>query len=341
MRAALLYATLLGATVMSSACYGTVDYIDFVRVGDVTYVASYTSGGRELSDGDLGPEQLRVKRTLARDSFGMAHQPVDGDAAFIASGDPVYSVKGYAAIFRLAARHDGRLLLYEADTNPQATRGADLLDIGEKVTSIALVSQMDGKTVLARLADRPRIEAMVRLVLDGPVDQGPPKGSRFGSQDVVRLSFELNDGTATVRTYDRVNGVLWRGIQVAGLFQTAVSDLVLSAPTASPVPGTMNLARTYDLVHATRVTVKSESTSPRIAADASLVTAFAAALDENMPARRATRPVTTQTVVIFEFADHYVSLAYDAASEMLTVAQPQDEIAVRATPRFVELLRKQ
>jgi hypothetical protein len=62
-----------------------------------------------------------------------------------------------------------------------------------------------------------------------------------------------------------------------------------------------------------------------------------------MPARRATRSVaiqtTTQIVVVFDFTDHYVSLAYDAASEMLTVVQPDDELAVRAPPRFVELLR--
>jgi hypothetical protein len=119
-----------------------------------------------------------------------------------------------------------------------------------------------------------------------------------------------------------------------------VSDLVLSAPTPSPVPGLVNLARTYDLVHAARVTVKSDSPSARIAGDASQVTAFAAALDENMPARRATRPGTTSyTVVIFDFTDRIVSLAYDAASEMLTVVQPDDELAVRAPPRFVELLR--
>jgi hypothetical protein len=87
--------------------------------------------------------------------------------------------------------------------------------------------------------------------------------------------------------------------------------------------------------------VKSDSPSPRIAGDASLVTTFAAALDENMPARRATRTgATSLTVVIFEFADRYVSLDYDAASEMLTVVQPDDELAVRAPPRFVELLRQ-
>jgi hypothetical protein len=240
MRAALRYATLLGAATLFSACYGmfggvTIDYIDFVRAGDVTYVASYTSGGRELSEADLGPERLRIKQTLARAGFGPGYQPVDGDAAFVPAGDPVYVVRGYSPNFRLGARHDGRLLLYEADTSAHARRGADLLDIGGKVKSIALLSQKDGKTVLSRLTERSLIDDVVRLVLDGPVDQSPTKAA-YGSNDVVRVSFELDDGTATVRSYDRVNGVLWRGIQVAGAFQTAVSDLVLSAPTPSPVP---------------------------------------------------------------------------------------------------------
>jgi hypothetical protein len=336
---------LLAAFVLSG-CYApfggtTIDYIDFVRAGGVTYVASYTTGGRELGDGDLGTERLRVKQTLARGGFGPDYHPVDGDAAFISVGEPVYTVRGYTPSFRLAARHDGMLLLYEADSNAQAKSGRDLVDIGGKVKSIALVSQKDGRTVLSRLADRSRIDEMVRLVLDAPVDQSQLSAGVYGSDDVVRLSFELDDGTATIRTYDRVHGVLHRGIQVSGLFNTAVSELVLSAPTPSPVAGTVNLARQYDLARATRVTVKSESPSPRVAPDSSLVTAFAAALDEDMPARRATRPTTTQTVIIFEFTDHYVSLLYDAASEILTVVQPDDELAVRTPPRFVELLRRQ
>ena len=106
MRPALLFATLLGATIVSSGCYGmfggvTVDYIDFIRAGDVTYVASYTSGGRELGEVDLGPERLRVKQTLARGGFGPGYQPVDGDAAFVPAGDPVYLVRGYSPNFRL------------------------------------------------------------------------------------------------------------------------------------------------------------------------------------------------------------------------------------------------
>jgi len=341
-----LAASLLVA-ILLSGCYGPfgggtmIDYTDFVRVNGVMYVAPFNPVGRALSDEDLGPEQLRVKQTLARGGFGLDYHPVDGDAAFIPSGDPVYSVRGYSASFRLAARHDGMLVLYEADSSPQARHGADLLDIGGKVKSFALLSQKDGQTVLSRIADRPRVDDIVRLVLDAAVDQSPLGTRVYGSEDVVRLSFELDDGTATVRAYDRVHGVLWRGIQVSGLFQTAVSDLVLSAPTPSPVPGVVNLARRYGLVRATRVTVKSESPSPRISADASRVTEFAAALDENMPARRASRPTTTQTVVIFEFADHIVSLVYDVASETLTVFAPDDELAVRAPPRFVELLRQQ
>ena len=54
-------------------------------------------------------------------------QAKDGDAAFLDIGTRVYTVKGYLPTFRLAAYLDGVLQLYEADTNPCARTGADLL----------------------------------------------------------------------------------------------------------------------------------------------------------------------------------------------------------------------
>lgn len=96
----------------------------------------------------------------------------------------MYTVRGYSASFRLAARHDGKLRLYEADTNPKAKRGADLLDIGGKVKAIALLDRRDWQTVLSWLADRSRIDATVRLVLDAP---GRPEPARArGSPLTIR-----------------------------------------------------------------------------------------------------------------------------------------------------------
>ena len=338
---------MLGIALVLSGCYPSgsppyglkPNYIDFVRVNGIEYVAALMfTPGRALTDSDLGPEQFRVKQTIAGGGFAPDYNPVDGDAAFIPSGDPVYSVRGYSASFRLAARHDGKLRLYEADKNPKAKLGADLLDIGGKVKGIALLDRRDWQTVLARLEERSRIDALVRLVLDAPVDQSPRTGARISADNPVMLSFQLDDGTASLQGYDRVDGVLGRGIQVAGLFQTTVNELVLSVPTPSPVPGVVNLTRNYDLAHATYVTPKAQSPTITFVRDAFVVAVVAAALDADLPAHGATQP-DLKTMVTFTFTDHIVALMYDAATETLTVVQPDHGLAVHAPPRFVELLR--
>src|SRR5438093_4274468 len=170
------FAALAFTLVIASCASYSVDYIDFVKANGITYVAGYTTDdrlGRVLTDADLGPEQFRVKQSVASAGKGPGYQLSDGDAAFVGVGEPVYAVKGYVPTFRLAAHRDGQLVLYEADTNPAARTGRDLLDIEGKVVGIALVSGKDGRTILGRITDRTRIDDLVRLVLSGPVDQDP------------------------------------------------------------------------------------------------------------------------------------------------------------------------
>src|SRR5438105_5189369 len=177
-RAAMVrFAALAFALLLASCASYQIDYIDFVHANGITYVGGYTTGdylGRALTDADLGAEQLRVKQSLATAGKGPEYQVSDGDAAFVRVGEPVYAVRGYAPTFRLAAPPDGRLVLYEADTNPAARTGRDLLDIEGKVVGIALVSGKDGRAFLGRITDRSRIDDLVRLVLSAPVDQSPP-----------------------------------------------------------------------------------------------------------------------------------------------------------------------
>lgn len=113
----------------------------------------------------------------------------------------------------------------------------------------------------------------------------------------------MDDGTASLRPYDRVDGVLGRGIQVSGLFQTTVNELVLSVPTPSPVPAVVNLTRDYDLAHAINVSPKAESPTTAFSPDAFVVAVVAAALDADMPAHRATQP-NLKTMVTFTFGSH-------------------------------------
>jgi hypothetical protein len=347
---------LLAASLLLVSCsYSeTSDYIDFVKANGISYVGvAYFSGGtgvgRTLVEADLGPEHFRVKQMLSGAAKGPGYRTTDGDSAFVPAGEPVYAVKGYATTFRLAARREGRLVLYEADSNPKAKTGRDLLDIDGKVVGIALVSGKDGVTILGRITERSRIDELVRLVLSAPVDQNPPLLSSsprtplpMPTTPIQRVpdhgfsvAFQLADGSATQRRYDIESGVLHRGVFVAGPFRTAVQELVAAAPTPTPAPALVNLARRYDLARATKVTIKG----PQFVQDAALVPRFAAALDADLPATRSTVLAVDGPIVIFEFgSERVVSLAYDPGADLLRVVVPDDELAVRPNAEFRALL---
>jgi hypothetical protein len=314
-----------------------IDWGDFVRHDGISYSASYSVLGRQITSADLGPERFRVKNTVSLTTCDPYYRSVDGDAAFVPAGEPVFGVKGYAPAFRLAARHDNMLVLYEADSNPAARRGADLMDIEGKVKSIALLDQKTGRIAVSRLTDKSRVESLVRAIAGASIDPSyPPQTS--GPVDYVQLAFELADGTTTVRSYDRTRGVVWRGIQVGTAFSSAVDELVRTAPTPSPVPATMNLARRYDLGRATGVSLKDLAAQGTFRPVPAL-SAFLAILDAELPARRATRPSGGYVVVIFSFADTFVSFAYQESSETLTVVLPDDEVAVQVPATFRALIR--
>jgi hypothetical protein len=347
---------LLAAALLLVSCLSTthVDYVDFVRASGVSYIGTdyFNSGlgvGRALVEADLGPEHFRVKQMLSGESKGPDYRPADGDSAFVPVGEPVYSVKGYATTFRLAARHNGRLVLYEADTNPAAKTGRDLLDIEGKVVGIALVSGKDGRTILGRITERSRIEELVRLVLSALVDQNPPPSTpspprtplpvptpTFAPPDYgFSVAFQLADGTATQRRYDIEGGVLHRGVFVAGAFRSAVQELVAAAPTPTPPPAFVNLTKRYDLARATKVTIKG----PQFVQDAALIPRFAAALDADLPATRSSVIGVDGPIVIFEFGtERVVSLAFDRSADLLRVVVPDDELAVRPNAEFRALL---
>lgn len=320
-------------SLLAGACGATtIDYVDFVQFGGIQYVAPRGELGRPLTEADLGPERFRVRQTLSRGGSGAGYRPGDGDAAFVATGDPVYTVRGYAPSFRLAARHDGRLVLYEADSNDSARQGADLLDIEGRVAAITLLSERDGRTVLGRIDDPARVRDLVHLVVTAPVDQS----ARVDSPPAAFIGFEMADGTTTARAYFVTAGVLSRGIKVGGTFRDAVNELLAAAPTPTPRPAAIDLSRRYDLARATRVYLKGLPGSIPTATPS--VEAVARALDADLMTVDPPQPLGTYVVVGLEFTDHYVSFAYEADSGRLTVMVPEDRISVIAPDAFRALL---
>jgi hypothetical protein len=114
---------------------GAADYVDFVHVSGITYHASMRPmAGRALRESDLGTQVAVVRCKLAEHMVeGPDKQHLDGDAAYLDKGTALYAVKGYQPTFRLAARRDDQLVLFQAAENPRAQRWADLLDPRDKV----------------------------------------------------------------------------------------------------------------------------------------------------------------------------------------------------------------
>jgi hypothetical protein len=202
-----------------------IDWSDFIRLRGVSYVRTIA----ELEDDDLGSPFGTVQFRVSGNVSNPSYRAKDGDAAFLEVGTPVYTVRGYVPTFRLAARRDGRLRLYEADANPAATRGVDLLDIGGSVTQIGINSAVDGTTRLAAIDDPEEVAALVQLVLDAPVDHDTLSagGTRYF------VAFQLDDGTEVVRAYWPGSGELHRGgIMLPPEFAAMVEHALTAAPGA-------------------------------------------------------------------------------------------------------------
>jgi hypothetical protein len=194
-----------------------IDWVDFIRFGGVTYLAVPTTPGRSLTERDLGPVFATVTFKLEGNVQDPGYHSRDGDAAYLNAGTKVSTVKGYSPTFRLAVQQNNTFTLYEADTNPHARKGADLLDIGGKVHSIGVVSDQDGVTELGAIKDPKRVTALVTMVLQAPVDQNRQGGNRR-----YFLTFHLVDGTVVTRAYWLDTGELARGILLPKAFGLAI-----------------------------------------------------------------------------------------------------------------------
>jgi len=195
------------------------DWVNFVRFGGISYAAS-VDAGRELQPADLGAQFATVRFRLNGNVSDPNYQPQDGDAAFLDAGTAIYRVNGYMPTFRLAAHQGGQIVLFEADTNPHAKTGADLLDIGGKVQSIVVTDDISGGAPVATLADAHLVTTLVSLLLAAPVDQ-----SRQSGDATVRyfLAFHLTDGTQVSRLYLPEAHEVARGITVPDAFVSTLA----------------------------------------------------------------------------------------------------------------------
>ncbi len=192
----------------------TIGWVPLVQFGGIQYVRKSRSTGeenvrydRDLAVEDLGPELYRV--AFRGDGYADSeYRYQDGDSTHLNPGTQVFEVMGYSPKFRLGTLEEGRAILYEADTNPSAKTGEDLLDIRGKVTAIDVLVDDNELTILGTMDDGHAIERFVDMVLEAPVDQQ----NRGHDGPRYFLGIRLSDGTSVVRAFWLETGELSRGI---------------------------------------------------------------------------------------------------------------------------------
>jgi len=210
---------------LSLAGAGMTNPLDFVTFDGIDYVRWLDEPGRELTRADLGVEFATVGCSIAEDvrgcSFGM-----DSGAAFLPAGTRLYTVRGYAPEFRLAAAWRERLFLYQAWRNPRARVGGDLFDIAGRVRAID-VRRRDGADAEAKnpapITSPGDVEALVGMILHGPVRK--PSPSVAGARQYW-VTIWLTEGTTLGRPYFPDTGELMGGVAVPPAFR-AILDRYL------------------------------------------------------------------------------------------------------------------
>ncbi len=196
-----------------------INWVDFIKFNEITYLRSNQSLPYSEEELEYFAEiQFRVDGNINTTRY----QIKDGDAAYVDEGKPIYSIEGYSPEFRLVARVDAELYLFEADTNPNAETGADLLDIGDKVEYIGINSPVDGITELASITEQELVSSLVEMALNAPVDQS---FSSRGSRQLV-IVFYLSDGTFVKRSFRPDDGLLSRGILLPDEFWEIMQQFI-------------------------------------------------------------------------------------------------------------------
>ena len=202
----------------------TIGWVPLMQFGGIQYVKKWHSTGegnlrddRDLAVEDLGPELYRVAYR-GSGYAGPYYHYQDGDSTHLNPGTQVFEVRGYSPKFRLGTLEEGRPTLYEADTNPSAKTGEDLLDIRGKVTAIDILNDDSEMTILGTMDDQKAVERFIETVLGSPVNQS----SRDKDGPRYFLGIRLADGTSVVRAFWLETGELSRGIMTGPVVTLSV-----------------------------------------------------------------------------------------------------------------------
>ena len=206
---------------------GLATTLDFVSFDGIDYIRWPEEVGRALTRDDLGMEFGIVQCSIGEDVRGCPYG-VDAGAAFLPAGTRLYTVRGHASDFRLAAVWRDRIFLYQAWRNPRAKLGGDLYPLTGKVRAIDVQRSQPapGTPRSAVTIDGPReVQALVEWLVRSPVQR--PQAHAFG-EPRYWLTFRLTDRTTLERAWFVETRELMGGVvlpaEFAALLERHLSD---------------------------------------------------------------------------------------------------------------------
>jgi hypothetical protein len=215
---AVLALVLLGALAAPAEASTTLDFVTF---DGIDYIRWQEEPGRALTPGDLGLEFGTIQCSLGEDVRGCPYG-IDGGAAFLPAGTPMFIVRGHPSEFRLAAVWRDRIFLYQAWRNPRAKLGGDLYRLAGKVRAIDVQRSeprpgaADRPAAIAAAAD---VQALVEMIAGAAVQR--PQAHAFGERRYW-LTFWLTDGTTLTRPFFVDTRELMGGVSVPEAFRALV-----------------------------------------------------------------------------------------------------------------------
>jgi len=192
--------------------------LDFITFDGIDYLRWAEEPGRPLTRHDLGVEFAVVGCSFAEDRQGCPFG-LDAAAAFMPSGTKIYTVRGHATEFRLAAVWRDRIFLYQAWRNPRAKVGGKVYDIAGKVRAIDVQrgEATPAATIVPAAITAPSdVDALVDMLVHAPVT--PPRAHAFG-EPRYWLTFWLTDGTTLGRPYYVETSELMGGVRLPEEFR--------------------------------------------------------------------------------------------------------------------------
>ena len=193
--------------------------VDFIRFNGAVYLStayfaeeSYPASPSSLALGDLGPVVGEVVTSWinGNDEILYPNEPCywhapDGTAPRLTPGDDIHAVGGYATTFRLAVRHEDKLVAYQVWCNDEAEVGADLFDIYDRVTRIGVTADLSESSGFAAIEDGATVAGLVSMLLEGRVI---PEELSSTAPITHQLIFYLDDGS-TFRASAAPGELLW------------------------------------------------------------------------------------------------------------------------------------